>query len=61
MLSKDVLLYDPDIFKINIPVLGICYGLQIMNKEFGGIVNRTATREDGQFKINLDVKCPLFR
>ena len=36
---------DPSILKLNIPVLGICYGLQIICKEFNGIVEPASDRE----------------
>ncbi|XP_067622442.1 GMP synthase [glutamine-hydrolyzing] isoform X1 [Eurosta solidaginis] len=52
--------YDPDIFKIKIPVLGICYGMQLINKEFGGSVIKKDIREDGQENIEIETFCPLF-
>lgn len=58
--SDDAPYYDPNIFKTKIPILGICYGMQIINKEFGGTVNKNDVREDGQQNIEIETSCPLF-
>ena len=58
--ANDELRFDREILKMGVPVLGICYGMQLINDAFGGTVERTASREDGQYEVDLDPKCPLF-
>jgi GMP synthase (glutamine-hydrolysing) len=59
--AKDAPLPDKGIFSLGIPVLGICYGLQLLAQFLGGKVEKGLRREYG--KGNLQVKdgsCPLF-
>jgi GMP synthase (glutamine-hydrolysing) len=54
--------YDPQLFQCGLPILGICYGLQMLNKQRGGTIVRQAVREDGQFPVVLNVnECRLFK
>jgi GMP synthase (glutamine-hydrolysing) len=47
---------DSEIFNLGVPVLGICYGLQLIAKNFGGEVASSSSREYGLAK--LEVKSP---
>lgn len=51
---------DPDIFKINIPILAICYGMQLLVHLSGGKVEKSAKREYGPAKIFIDDSSDLF-
>src|SRR5881409_220082 len=50
---------DPKIFAQGIPVLGVCYGMQLLAKELGGIVEPSARREYGLREIET-TKAPLL-
>jgi GMP synthase (glutamine-hydrolysing) len=53
-------LIDVEVFQLGVPVLGVCYGLQLMAKLLGGKIDRTAHREYGSAKIEiLDAKGPF--
>ncbi len=45
---------DEKIFTLGIPVLGICYGMQLMTHCLGGNVKTASTREYGETLVNLD-------
>ena len=48
------------IYKLNIPILGICYGMQLMAKEFGGLVVESNKKEFGHSEFNIKKKSKLF-
>ncbi len=52
--------FDKNIFELGIPVLGICYGMQLMSDYFGGIVDSNVKKEYGQNEITINTKVPIF-
>lgn len=50
----------PDLFSTGKPILGICYGMQLMSRYMGGNVGNTSRREDGPENITLDAGSSLF-
>lgn len=52
--------YNPEIFSLDKPVLGICYGLQLMNYVHGGTVLKKSKREDGPCQISVETDSLLF-
>ncbi|WP_005034209.1 glutamine-hydrolyzing GMP synthase [Holophaga foetida] len=53
---------DPRIFELGVPVLGVCYGLQLMSRDFGGQIHRAAKREYGKATIEVtDADSVLFQ
>jgi GMP synthase (glutamine-hydrolysing) len=51
---------DPKIFKLNIPILGICYGMQLITYMLGGKVKRTKSREYGKAELFIDDNKGIF-
>ena len=45
---------DPEILKLGIPVLGICYGFQVLAQALGGRVDKTGKREYGATGLKLN-------
>ena len=52
---------DKKILSLNIPVLGICYGLQLLCNEFRGKIGQSSSREYGHSLINHNKKSELFK
>src|SRR5205814_7472983 len=52
---------DPKIFELGVPVLGICYGLQLMAKLLGGAIDRSAHREYGLARLEVIESVGPFR
>ena len=51
---------DPEIFNLGIPILGICYGMQLMTHTLGGEVKRADKREYGVMPVALRGNSKLF-
>jgi len=59
--ADDAHKYDGEIFQMGIPILGICYGMHMINKEFGGTIEQKPIREDGEVDIEINTDCSLFK
>ena len=60
--TKKAPLPDKAIFKLDLPILGICYGVQVLAHFLGGKVEPGQKREYGKGTLTLkDPSCALFR
>jgi len=60
VFSPKAPLPDPGIFQLGVPVLGICYGLQLMGRMLGGRVARSDRREYGHGRLTIKRPGRLF-
>lgn len=52
---------DKELFDLGIPILGICYGMQLMAHALGGRVEPCAVSEYGKIKTSINTKSKLYR
>lgn len=52
--------YTKELFELGIPVLGLCYGAQLMMHILGGKVEKAPVREYGKIEVHVDQTSPLF-
>src|SRR5690625_5068845 len=59
----DVNNYQPNeaIYDLNIPILGICYGMQLITTQFGGTIKAMTEREYEQTTVKLNTSAQLFK
>jgi GMP synthase (glutamine-hydrolysing) len=58
--DNDAPIPDIKIFQLGIPVLGICYGMQLMAHLFGGKVAKAVRREYGKAELTIDNRLNIF-
>ena len=50
-----------ELFNLGVPVLGLCYGAQLMMHVLGGRVEKAPVREYGKTEVYVDTTSPLFK
>lgn len=58
--EADAFKCDPEIFSLGLPILGICYGMQLTSQHFGGVIERGTTKEYGKMPVTVQDGCLLF-
>ena len=61
IMKSDALFIDRGIYKLGIPILGICYGMELMMHDLGGEVTHRKTPEKGRFKLTVLKDSKLFK
>lgn len=61
VLRDDAPMPDSRIFELGVPVMGICYGVQLMAHLLGGEVQPSKEREYGRGTLHLAAESPLFK
>lgn len=51
----------PELFSLGVPVLGLCYGAQLMMHVLGGRVEKAPVREYGKTEVSVVTSSPLFK
>jgi len=51
---------DVELFKLGIPILGVCYGMQLACQSLGGLVENSASHEYGRAHCHLETSSDLF-
>lgn len=59
--GEDSPLCEKELFEAGIPILGICYGSQLMSHMLGGKVATAPVSEYGKTKVDVDVNSKLFK
>ena len=58
--EKDAPFCTKEIFDLEIPILGICYGMQLISKMLGGEVEKAEKREYGITDVKIDINSNIF-
>ncbi len=59
--GKDAYKIDQEIYELGLPILGICYGMQLITENFGGSVVMANEKEYGKASISLNENHELFK
>ncbi len=58
--EEDAPSLDLGLLELNVPILGICYGMQLLAKHLGGQLSQSQTREYGPAELEITCDCDLW-
>ena len=58
--SEDAPLPDPSVYDLGVPILGICYGLQVIAHQLGGRVEKSDRQEYGRARLRVVKRDTIF-
>jgi GMP synthase (glutamine-hydrolysing) len=58
--AEDAYKLDDAIWDLGLPMLGICYGMQLITQHFGGEVVAADHHEYGKARLKIEDECPIF-
>lgn len=58
--EADAFKCDPNIFSMGLPIMGICYGMQLTSQFYGGVIEKGTTKEYGKMAVHVEDDSLLF-
>lgn len=52
---------EPEILRLGVPILGICYGMHLLARQLGGILSKSQMREYGPAQLRMTAPSPLWK
>nr|ADI19649.1 GMP synthase, pp-ATPase domain/subunit [uncultured delta proteobacterium HF0770_45N15] len=60
VFAEEAPAFNPDLLNLDVPILGLCYGHQLVAREFGGVIENTGTGEFGKTRLHAVAESPLW-
>ena len=58
--DDDKELFDERLLELNIPILGICYGMEVLARHYGAKIESIKDRQYDKHVVRINTNCPLF-